>query len=65
MTNEFETIEINISDEDKILLIQQFVKERLSKSAQFTFIEECKQVSVDEALFIAVINEIESEKTNN
>lgn len=57
MSEDFEMIQIDVSDEDKITLIEQFVRTKLSPASQSAYINsdgEC----VEDALFEAVLNEM-------
>jgi hypothetical protein len=55
----FETIEINMSDEDKTALVERFVNTKLKEASQLTFDEERKNgMNIEDALFYAIINEV-------
>lgn len=54
----FEMVEINLSDEDMVTLINRFVNTKLREASQLTFDEERKNgMNIEDALFCAIINE--------
>jgi hypothetical protein len=59
MTADFEVIEVNMSEEDKVTLVERFVNTKLREASQFTFEEERKTgTRLEDALYYAILNEI-------
>ncbi len=57
MSTQNEIIELNLSDEDKELLIKMFVGTKLNQASKETFFTELNLTNVYCALYMACINE--------
>jgi len=54
---EYESVTLDISDEDKISLVTRFVNTKLSEASQHAFADAVKTATIEEAIFHAVLNE--------
>lgn len=60
MSENYELIEVDLSDEDKIVLIERFIATKLSGASQRTYLVELEKddTCVEDALFQAILNEM-------
>lgn len=66
MDKEYSNLEVQMSDEDKELIIEAFVRRKLDPAAYVQYLDELSQGrSIEEALLVAVINECVLEALRN